>query len=202
VVTAILLSTFVLCCCLFLTKGTFSKGNLSTEKTISIVSTTILSTGLRAAVTEEVVFRGFIFGSLRKIKGNKFAVVISAVLFAAMHFVNIDITNIPNVISLTVAITIIGCAFALIVLETGSIWSGVVFHAIYNIISGDTDILHVSTDQTFPAIWSYTPIKEYRWITGIAGSNDIETGLPAMIGFTIVIIVALYLIKKKKQISK
>jgi membrane protease YdiL (CAAX protease family) len=202
VVAAMLLSTFVLCCCLFLTEGTFAKENLSVEKTISIVSVTILSTGLRAAVTEEVVFRGFIFGSLRKMIGNKFAVVISAFLFAAMHFVNIDITNIPNLISLTVAITIIGCAFALIVLETGSIWSGVVFHAIYNIISGDTDILHVSTDQTFPAIWSYTPIKEYRWITGIAGSNDIETGLPAMIGFSIIIIVALYLIKKKKQISK
>jgi membrane protease YdiL (CAAX protease family) len=202
VVTAILLSTFVLGCCLFLTEGTFAKENLSVEKTISVVSVTILSTGLRAAVTEEVVFRGLMFGSLSKTIGKKFAVVVSGILFAAMHFVNIDITNVPNVISLTVAITIIGCAFALIVLETGSIWSGVVFHAIYNILSGDTDIIHVSTDQMYPAVWSYTPIKEYRWITGIAGSDDIETGLPAMIGFTIVIIVALYLIKKKKQISK
>jgi membrane protease YdiL (CAAX protease family) len=199
VAAAVLLSTFVLCCCLFLTEGTFAKENLSVEKTISVVSTTILSTGLRAAVTEEVVFRGFIFGSLKKWKGTKFAVVVSAVLFAVMHFVNIDISNVHNVVSLVVAITIIGCAFALIVLETGSIWSGVAFHAIYNIISGDTDILHVSTDQTFPAVWSYTPVKEYRWITGIAGSADIETGLPAMIGFIIVIIVALYFIKKKQR---
>jgi membrane protease YdiL (CAAX protease family) len=196
---AVLLSTFVLCCCLFLTEGTFAKENLSVEKTISIVSTTILSTGLRAAVTEEVVFRGFIFGSLKKWKGTKPAVVSSAVLFAAMHLVNIDTSNVHRVISILVAITIIGCAFALIVLETGSIWSGVAFHAIYNIISGDTDILHVSTDQVFPAVWSYTPVREYRWITGIAGSDDIETGLPAMIGFIVVIIAALYFIKKKRH---
>jgi membrane protease YdiL (CAAX protease family) len=125
--------------------------------------------------------------------------MVSAVLFAAMHLGNIDLSNVHKVASLLVAITIVGCAFALIVLETGSIWSGVAFHAIYNIISGDTDILHVSTDQMFPAVWSYTPVKEYRWITGIAGSNDIETGLPAMIGFILVSIVALYLIEKKQQ---
>jgi membrane protease YdiL (CAAX protease family) len=125
--------------------------------------------------------------------------VSSAVLFAAMHLVNIDTSNVHRVISILVAITIIGCAFALIVLETGSIWSGVAFHAIYNIISGDTDILHVSTDQVFPAVWSYTPVREYRWITGIAGSDDIETGLPAMIGFIVVIIAALYFIKKKRH---
>jgi membrane protease YdiL (CAAX protease family) len=199
VAAAVILSTFVLGCCLFLTEGTFAKENLSVEKTISIVSTTILSTGLRAAVTEEVVFRGFIFGSLEKWKGTKAAVVASAVLFAAMHFGNIDISNTYNVISLVVAISITGCAFALIVLETGSIWSGVAFHAIYNIISGDTDILHVSTDQMFPAVWSYTPVREYRWITGIAGSSDIETGLPAMIGFIIVSMAALYFIKKKQR---
>jgi membrane protease YdiL (CAAX protease family) len=201
VAAAVILSTFVLGCCLLLTEGTFAKENVSAEKTISIVSTTILSSGLRATVTEEVVFRGFIFGALKKWKGTRVAVVVSAILFAAMHFVNIDITNAYNVVSLIVAITIIGCAFSLIVLETGSIWSGVAFHAIYNIISGDTDILHVSTEQTFPAVWSYTPVKEYRWITGIAGSTDIETGLPAMLGFVVVIIAALYFIKKKQSNS-
>jgi ascorbate-specific PTS system EIIC-type component UlaA len=51
----------------------------------------------------------------------------------------------------------------------------------------------------FPAVWSYTPVREYRWITGIAGSSDIETGLPAMIGFIIVIMIALYFIKKKRD---
>jgi membrane protease YdiL (CAAX protease family) len=198
VIAGILLSTFVLCCCLFLTEGTFAKGNLTAEKTISLISTTILSFGLRAAVTEEVIFRGFIFGSLRRWKGTKFAVVASGFLFAAMHLGNIDITNVHNVISLLVAITLIGCAFSLIVLETGSIWSGVCFHAIYNILTGDTDILHVSTEQMLPAVWSYTPVKEYRWITGIAGSDDIETGLPAMMGFAIVALVALYFIRKKQ----
>lgn len=199
VAAAILLSTFVLCCCLFLTEGTLVKENLSVEETVEVVSTTILSGGVRAAVTEEMIFRGFIFNSLRKMKGPKTAVMVSSILFAAMHLVNINIFSIYNVISLLIAISIIGCAFALIVLETGSIWSGVAFHAIYNILSGDMDILHVSTNQMFPAVWSYTPVKEYRWITGIIGSDDIETGFPAMAGFIIVIIAALYSIKKKKR---
>lgn len=199
VAAAILLSMFVLCCCLFLTEGTFVKNNIPVKKMVDLVSVTILSGGLRAAITEEVIFRGFIFGALQKMKGLKTAVIGSSVLFAVMHLVNIDVSNIHNVVSLLIAISLIGIAFALIVLETGSIWSGVAFHAIYNIISGDTDILHVSVNQMFPSVWSYVPIKEYRWITGIIGSDDIETGLPAMVGFTIVIIVALYMIGKKKE---
>lgn len=197
-IIAILLSTGVLGCCIFLTEGTFAKGDFSREAIIGAVSSTILSGGPRAGITEEVVFRGLIFGSLKKACGSKIAVIGSAVLFAAMHLVNIDISNLYNVVSLLVAITIIGVAFSLIVLETGSIWAGVVFHGIYNIISGDLNILHVSVNQGFPALWTYTPIKEYRWITGIIGGDDIETGLPAMIGFAIVIIIALKSIKKKE----
>ena len=190
IIIALLLSTGVLCCCIFLTKGTFAKGD------------TILSGGPRAGITEEVVFRGLIFGSLRKACGSKIAVIGSAILFAAMHLVNIDTSNLYNEISLLIAITIVGIAFALIVLETGSIWSGVVFHGVYNIISGDLDILHVSVNQGFPAFWTYTPVREYRWITGIIGSDDIETGLPAMIGFIIVIIIALKSIEKKKMLNE
>lgn len=200
VVIAILLSTVVLGCCIFLTEGTLTREKISRAEAIDLaVSTIILGGGLRAAVTEEVIFRGLIFKSLQKIKGFKFAVLGSSILFAAMHLGNIDVSNIYNVISLLVAIILIGCAFALIVMETGSIWSGVAFHAIYNIISGDLDILHVSAAPSFPAIWCYTPVKEYRWITGIIGSDDIETGAPAMLGFTIVILVALYFIKKEKR---
>lgn len=196
---AVLLSSVVLCCCLFLTQGTLVRGDVSREKAIDLFFNTVLGGGLRAAVTEEIIFRGLIFSSLQKVKGTKIAIIGSAVLFAAMHLVNIDITNIHNVISLLVAITIVGCAFSLIVIETGSIWSGVAFHGIYNIISGDMDILHVSAAESFPSIWLYKMDREYRWITGIIGSDDIETGLPAMIGFIIVIIVALYLIKKKQS---
>lgn len=201
VVAAVLLSTFVLVCCIFLTKGTFIKEEISIQEKIDLAFNTILGGGVRAAITEEVIFRGLIFSSLQKMKGTKFAVAGSSILFAVMHLVNIDTSNVYNVISLLIAIFLIGCAFALIVLETGSIWSGVVFHGLYNVISGDMDILHVSAAESFPAIWLYKPVKEYRWITGIIGSDDIETGLPAMIGFVIVIIVALYLIKKKRQIN-
>ena len=197
-IIAILLSISVLGCCIFLTEGTFAKGDFSRKEIIEAISITLLSGGVRAGITEEVVFRGLIFGSLRKACGSKIAVIGSAILFAAMHLVNIDISNLHNVISLLVAITITGIAFALIVLETGSVWSGVVFHGIYNIISGDLDILHVSVNQGLPALWTYTPVREYRWITGIIGSDDIETGLPTMIGFAIVIIIALKSIKKKE----
>ena len=100
IIIALLLSTGVLCCCIFLTKGTFAKGDFSRESVIGAVSNTILSGGPRAGITEEVVFRGLIFGSLRKACGSKIAVIVSAILFAAMHLVNIDTSNLYNVISL------------------------------------------------------------------------------------------------------
>lgn len=76
-------------------------------------------------------------------------------------------------------------------------------NCVYNILSGDLDIFHIAfgdpTDisNINPHIWTYTPIEEARWIRGISGSCDVETGLPAMIGFLLVIFFAYKSLKKK-----
>lgn len=204
IAAALILSFTVLGCCILLTDGTWTSGRLSTAEALERIFDAVLYGGICAGVTEEMIFRGLMLGSLEKACGTKIAIPVSAFCFAVMHYGNIDPTP-GNVVSLLVSITVIGCAFALITKETGSIWSAALFHGLYNLISGDMDIVHIAspkTDRISTALWTYTTDREYRRITGIAGSEDIETGLPALIGFALMIFLALYWIKKKQTGSE
>lgn len=59
-------------------KGTFEKGNLTYKEIIDVVTISILSSGIKAAVTEEIVFRGMILRLLQNTFGKKCAVFVSS----------------------------------------------------------------------------------------------------------------------------
>ncbi len=195
-IIAILMPLFI---CLFyvvFTDGVFCREVLTDEDRMYALCTTVLSFGIRAGVTEEIIFRGMILSSLQEVWGIKKAVFISSLLFASVHLGNIDISDWRKVVLLIVAVTIAGIALALVTCETGSIWSSVVIHGMYNILSGDGQIFHIDTEQNFPAIWTYTFESENWLLTGIPGTDDLETALPAMIGFLIIIFMAGRAVKK------
>lgn len=196
-ITAVLMPTAVCAFYLIFVEGVFAKGDITESQMIHAVCVTLLSQGLRAAVTEEIIFRGMMFYTLKKEFGTVFGILTSSVLFATIHLGNIDTSDWRKVVSILVATTAAGVMLALVTYESGSIWSSVVIHAIYNILSGDGQILHVSTEQVFPAVWTYTLRSRNRLLTGIQGTSDLETGLPAFCGIVIVAVMALYFIRKK-----
>ncbi|MDO5135255.1 MAG: type II CAAX endopeptidase family protein [Eubacteriales bacterium] len=202
VLTAAVMSLAVLFSCIIFTEGSFVRETLTGEQIAEVLCYTVLSIGLRAAVTEEMIFRGLVLGQLKNAWGEKPAILISGIAFSLIHCTNVDTSSPSLVISVIAATLLPGILFALITLETGSIWSGAAFHGLYNIISGDGQILHVSTEQYSAALLKYVPVKEYRWITGIPGTDDIETGLPAMLGFACLIAWLLYRRKRLKGIKK
>lgn len=76
---------------------------------------------ISAGICEEIFFRGFILSGYERM-GKKKAVIFSAILFGIFHF------NIYNLLGPI----ILGLVFGYLVLETGSIFAGMVGHIVNN----------------------------------------------------------------------
>ena len=129
---------------------------LQLKDLINVLTLSVLSLGILPAVTEEMVFRGMILSTLQSAFGKKAAVFISSILFALYHLEYIDSSDWKKVVLLIVSVGIIGYALSLVTLQSGSIWSAVVIHGMYNVLSGESQILHIDMEQNFSAIWTYT----------------------------------------------
>ncbi|MEM7033290.1 MAG: type II CAAX endopeptidase family protein [Chloroflexota bacterium] len=75
-----------------------------------------------APVVEEIFFRGFVFAGLRPRYGWKMAAVISAGLFAVLHFT----------LNAIIPIFILGVIFSYLYETSGSIWPGIIMHTLTN----------------------------------------------------------------------
>lgn len=84
----------------------------------------LLAGAVAAPVVEEFLFRGLLFPYLRARKGVTFAVLASAALFAALHFV-------PPLIP---ALFVFGIVQALVVYRLKSIYPAIALHALNNAI--------------------------------------------------------------------
>ncbi|OBR92688.1 MULTISPECIES: CPBP family intramembrane glutamic endopeptidase [Clostridium] len=87
--------------------------------------TSLLQVCIIAPVIEEILMRGFVLGGLKDSYGNGIALLISAVLFAVLHF------NMVQTISAFICGIILGILF----LKTDSILSCIIAHIGYNLIS-------------------------------------------------------------------
>lgn len=79
------------------------------------------------AVCEEFFFRGFVLGSLSRFS-TVTAVVVSSLLFGLMHVLTSNVLMVERFLPTA----LIGVLLAVIALRTGSIWPGMIFHAIHN----------------------------------------------------------------------
>lgn len=78
-----------------------------------------------APVTEELVFRGCLYGVLRQIGGRAVAIGVSAVVFALIHG---HAASLPGLFILAVAL-------ALLYEATGSLWAPLALHSVFNALS-------------------------------------------------------------------
>ena len=81
-------------------------------------------------LVEEVVFRGMIFQSMRRF-GDSFALVLSAILFALFHG---NLSQAPNAF-------LMGLVIGYLVLYSGSLWVGIIIHAVNNLLNLAADLL-------------------------------------------------------------
>lgn len=87
----------------------------------------IFSVALVAPVTEEIIFRGYMYDILKRGFGAYVSIGITALLFALAH-----LPQLSSDISGFFIILALGCIFGLARQRTGSILPPIIFHAIYN----------------------------------------------------------------------
>jgi hypothetical protein len=78
-----------------------------------------------APLTEELIFRGCLYGIVRQTANRYVAMGVSAVVFALIHG---HIPSLPGLVILSVALT-------LLYEETGTLWAPISMHAGFNAIS-------------------------------------------------------------------
>ena len=88
-----------------------------------------VATVLTAPVAEETFFRGFVFAGLTRRLGVGGAALASGLLFASFHVSSRDS------VGLVIPFTVIGVAFAGLYRHTGSLWSSITAHFIFNLVS-------------------------------------------------------------------
>lgn len=96
----------------------------------------VLSVAVAPALIEEFLFRGVIMGSLLKF-GKAFAIFTSALIFGLIH---------GNLVQIPFAF-LVGLVIGTMVVETNSIWTGVIIHFINNSISVCFDYLSGFMDE-------------------------------------------------------
>jgi membrane protease YdiL (CAAX protease family) len=97
----------------------FLRGKLSA----SDITWMIVLAVIVAPITEELVFRGYLYGVIKKYGGQVAAMFTSALLFAAVHH------NLPAMPAL--AILAIGLTLAYEI--TGSLWAPIAMHMLFNL---------------------------------------------------------------------
>lgn len=182
-------------CALMCTTGIFVANSMNVSKITNIILVALFGAGISAGVVEEMVFRGFIMRMIEERWGRFAAVIVPSVIFALLHIINIDM-NLRDIILLLIAGTSVGIMFSLIVYQSGSIWSSALVHGMWNFIMIG-DILDINIKHNTEAIFSYKMLSKSAILTG--GSFGVESSIIAVIGYWIVIMVALLLLHNEGE---
>lgn len=85
-----------------------------------------------AATLEELVYRCLLFRLLERAWGTKLALVVQAVLFALQHIENVDQGGIRDVVTMLVAVTVVGLLWAGVFVLARNLWVVAANHAAWN----------------------------------------------------------------------
>ena len=85
----------------------------------------VLMACIGAPISEEIVFRGYIYGAVKKMGGIVFSIVFSALFFSVVHM------NLPSMLPLFV----LGLALAAVYELTGTLWAPIAVHFCFNSVS-------------------------------------------------------------------
>lgn len=176
--------------------GTFINNKLPLNLKINAITGAVFAVGLGAGVVEELLFRGILMTALEKRWNKVIAILIPSILFAVLH-VYVRQLDFVSFIFLLVAGTSVGVLFSLVTIASGSIWNSAIIHGLWNaIIVGG--VISIGTELKPNALYSYILDSKSMYITG--GDFGIESSVIALIGYILFIVIAVIVIKGKKEL--
>ena len=122
-------------------------------------------------LVEEVVFRGIIFQSMRRF-GDSFALVLSAILFALFHG---NLSQAPNAF-------LMGLVIGYLVLYSGSLWVGIIIHAVNNLLNLAADLLLQTIPEPYQTL-VWLAILSFYLIAGITAMLVLVRAYPNLFMF-------------------
>jgi membrane protease YdiL (CAAX protease family) len=131
------------------------------------------------AVNEEIVFRGVLTRILAERFGGWVALVVSSLLFGAMHLINSDVTVWG---ALSIVLTG-GLLFGILYLVTRSLWLTIGFHFAWNTVqAGVFGVQSSGQDESAHSLYR-TALAGQEWLTG--GSFGPEGSVVTLVVVTI-----------------
>ena len=94
----------------------------NTNKELSARLMLAFTAVIAAPVSEEIIFRGYLYGVIRRYAGRWWAILISAMIFAAIH------GHLPSLAGLFV----LAVALSLVYEASGSLWTPILMHSAFN----------------------------------------------------------------------
>lgn len=85
-----------------------------------------------AATLEELVYRCLLFRVLERAWGTKWALAVQAVVFALQHIENVEQGGIGDVVTMLVAVTVVGLLWAGVFVLARNLWVAAANHAAWN----------------------------------------------------------------------
>ena len=189
----VLLPLSVICIYAIFVPGEMVFAGMSGLKTIETLIGGVFFTGVATGFVEEMAFRGVLLHSLKKAWNTKTAVIVSSILFGIVHILGGGLSPVSCLMTV-LSVATIGIAFSLITIETGTVWSSGIVHAVWNFIFGS--VLSISTKTNDSAITTYVLATKSMALTG--GDFGIESSVISLMWYVIILIIALYLIKKRE----
>lgn len=174
--------------------GKWEQGSIQSGGAFLVIVTALFYYGIGAGIVEEMVFRGLMMTVIEKRFGKKLAIIMPSMLFGLVH--TTSGMGGKDVLQLFVAGTSIGIMFSLIVYENQSVWASAIVHAVWNIVMVG-NILNIGVSPTQEALFKYKLELDSRFITG--GSFGIEASAVAILGYILISVLGVFLIKKKDR---
>lgn len=193
-VAAVLLPVFVSAVYLLL-PGSYESNPLDAGTKLAFVTRGIFLAGLGAGVTEELLFRGLLMNAVIKKWGRTVGILVPSALFASLHIIGMNF-SLASCIQVMVAGTMVGVMFSFIALEGRSVWNSAIVHGVWNmiIIGGG---LTIGTEINEYSVSSY--VLETRAFLLTGGEFGIESSVVAIIGYIVVSLVAVWMIRRHSR---
>ena len=196
IIVGVLLPVIVKAVYLFFFSGKYVSSGMNSNQIFSTLSAGIVFTGIAAGFVEEMVFRGVILNLLKEKWNIKVAVLIPSVLFGLVHIIGMDFSIISSLLVL-IAGTMVGIMFSMVAIESGSVWNSGIVHSLWNIliIGGGLSISEKADEYS---VMTYVLDSKDFVFTG--GEFGIESSIIALLGYVIVTLAAICMIKKKAKV--
>ena len=135
---------------------------------IDIVTMLAFSGGwILQGMGEEVTCRGFLLTSLSRRYSVTFGVIVSSLVFAALHLGNPGVTPLA-----LINLFLFGIFAALMFIKTDNIWVCSAFHSFWNLVQGNLYGISVSGNEEMPTIFKTTLVEGKDFINGGAFGSE------------------------------